>query len=662
MAPRVESMVRIQPDIAPRRASSWRQGWRDAWGGGLALFGAGMALGWGGMRGWAVASALSLLSVPLLLWRWDTRSSRGLHLIAGGGVLGFAATVWTSTSESAAAAAAWGAWVGACTLALRLGIERYAREPIDVAAARLAAAPGGHLRPEESSSAGVEPFVPVSAARAGDRIVVRGGEVVPLDGVVDQGSGEALLHPTAVCSQPRRPGQPLLAGARLLSGEVRVLVTRVGGDRGLSRALRFGENPPEQVRRLPWRLVWEPVWLGATVCGGALLAFVLYGGGVDGLAHASAVLLATPMLGLFRATRDPWRVAAVAGAEHGIVFRDEETLERAGRVRRVALARRGVVTVGEPVVVEVRPLDSAWKADELLALAAGLEQVAEGDPIARAIVSHARERNVVPCPVRRARVVPARGVAGIGPGGEPVAFGNRQLLISEGVGGALADEAIAEVERRGDTALLLASGGRVRGIVALHDELSPWIRPAVQRFFDMGAEVVLLSGDHRGTLERQAHAMGVLHVEAELTPDERGDAVERLVGGGGTVGAVGRSPEHDPILLKADVPAVLDGAGAPAGDRGVGLTTGDPRQAALAFWLAWRATRASRRGMLAGAAIGAVLTASLVLGVAPPLAGVVVGTVVDVVLLPTGSRLYWRARRRLGELAGTASRVGAAYR
>ncbi len=636
---------------------SWRERLREAWIGGGLLVVALLALVWGGESAWRLASGLSVLAGLLFL----PRGQRGrsvpapypFHVL---GVLGMAGASWWAEGPPWVSSAAWGAWLGACSLALRVAFDRHGQEPIEMAALRLRAAPGDHLRPEDSSSAGVAPFVPVSAARAGDRIVVRAGEAVPLDGVVDQGRGDALLHPSAACVSSRGVGQPLLAGARLLSGEVRLLVTRVGEERGLLRALRFGEELPQGARRFPRRLAWEPWWLGGATLVGALVFFVASGGGASGLMRASAFLLAAPLLGVLRGARDPWRVAAVVGAEHGIVFRDEESLERAGEVRRVAFARRGVVTLGEPVVVEVRSLDPTWSSEALLGLAAGLESVAEGDPVARAVVRHAQERGVTPLPVRRARVVPARGIAGIGPDGEPVAFGNRQLLISEGVGGALADEAVAEVERRGETALLLASGGRVRGILALHDELSPGVRPAVQRLFDLGVDVVLLSGDHRGTLETQARSMGLLHVESELTPEERGEVVERLLGGGGTVGALGRSPEHDPILLQADVPAVLDGAGSPAGERGIGLTTSDPRQASLAFWLAHRAMRASRRETGFAAALGAGVLTALALQVATPLAAVAMGVAVDLAILPLGRRLYGKAQSVLEALADAAAR------
>ena len=495
----------------------------------------------------------------------------GVALLGLGGL--FAA------DEAMRVQAAWGTVLGAGALLTRDWLQRWASAPIEAAVARLRRAPADYLRPEDSSHSTVDPFVPVASARAGERIVVRAGEVVPLDGIVDRGRCRALLHPAARVDVPRAPGDPLLAGARLVDGEVRILVTRVGEERGLLRPARFGEHPPEALRRLPWRIALEPLWADVLVVAVALVAFGAQGG-VRGAMVAGAVLLAAPLLGLRRAVRAPWMGAAAVSAEHGIVFRDEETMERAGRVRVVAFARRGVVTEGRPLVSEVSALDDSGTGAELLALAAGLELAAEDDPIARAIATRARALGVVPATVRRARVVAGRGIAGIGPDGEAVALGNRHLLIAEGVGGALADEAAAEAEGRGETVLLLARAGRVRGLLTLHDEPHPGARPAVQRLFDQGVDVVLLSGDHRSTVAAQAARLGVVHVEAELTPEERGEVVERLAGSGGTVGAVGRSPEHDPMLLRAEIPAVLGAAGAPAGDRGIGLAGDDPREAA----------------------------------------------------------------------------------
>jgi len=259
--------------------------------------------------------------------------------------------------------------------------------------------------------------------------------------------------------------------------------------------------------------------------------------------------------------------------------------------------------------------------------------------------------------VRRARVVAGRGIAGIGPDGEAVALGNRHLLIAEGVGGALADEAAAEAEGRGETVLLLARAGRVRGLLTLHDEPHPGARPAVQRLFDQGAEVVLLSGDHRTTVAAQAARLGVVHVEAELTPEERGEVVERLAGSGGTVGAVGRSPEHDPMLLRAEVPAVLGAAGAPAGDRGIGLAGDDPREAALAYHAAREAWRTTRKGLVVTLSLGSAALVGLTLGAFGIAVGILVGTAADFWVLPAVRRMVQRVEAALRRQAEVRSDI-----
>src|SRR5690606_18098970 len=166
-------------------------------------------------------------------------------------------------------------------------------------------------------------------------------------------------------------------------------------------------------------------------------------------------------------------------------------------------------------------------------------------------------------PVRRATFSPGRGVTAVAPSGQPLVIGNRGLLLEAGVSVAVADADAARAEERGHTVVFVGLDGRVRALISLRDEDRVGARAAVQRLIDLGIEVVLVSGDHRGTVEALARHLDITHVKAELLPDEQGAEIRRLRETGGVVAVVGRPGHDDAALGAADVPVVLGAAGAP---------------------------------------------------------------------------------------------------
>lgn len=543
-----------------------------------------------------------------------------------------------------------GAAIAAAAMLARAWLDARARQPVTEVVSELARPMPAMVRvPVKDNALEVHyEEIPTHRVRAGEQVMALEGEIAAVDGIVQAGQAEVLLYPDARTPVLRQAGDALLAGARVLSGAVRVGAARVGDERALVRPARFGHGEGHgaaPIARLAHRVAG---WGGLAALGGALAGLALAGApSIAGqLGAAAAVLLAAPLLSVRRSAEAPLVAAGAAAAERGIVFSSAHALETAGRAAVAAMCTRGTVTDGNPEVVEVHPIGDTT-AETVIALAAAAEVAAAGHPIARAIQLYAEAGGIEPAVVRRATSLAGRGVTAIGPAGESLVIGNRQLLLDEGVSIALADAEATHAEERGYTALFLGVGGRVRGVLALSDSVRVGARAAVQRVFDLGVEVVLLSGDHRVTVEALAEKLDVAHVKAELLPNEQGGEVVRLREAGGAVAVVGHPDRDSSALAEADVPVVLRAAGGPHGERGVALSTDDVRDAAAALWIARAARSEARRGVALSVGVGCALVAGAALGAVVPAVAALLSVAVDSYTLPAGARLLRRIELRV---------------
>lgn len=542
-----------------------------------------------------------------------------------------------------------GASVAAAAVVVRAWLDARANQPVtQLVGALLSKMPSTvrvPLKAEDWAVVVESEEVNASRVRTGQEIVAGEGEVLAVDGVVQAGEAFVLLHPASRTPVRRSAGQPLLAGARVVEGEVRVLATRVGDDRALVRPRTFGDVGSGRAASLTKLAARVGRWGGLAALLGAVASLFVAAGLEEQLAAAAAVLLAAPLIAIRRASDSPYVAAAATAAERGIVFASARTLDRAGRASVGALCTHGTITEGEPEVVEVHTFgDEDWKP--LVALVAGAESAAEGHPIASAVFRFCGSRGIEPASVRRADFKAGRGVTAVAPSGEALVAGNRALLLEEGVSVAVADAHATRAEERGHTVVFVGTGGRVRAVMSLRDEDRIGARAAVQRLIDLGIEVVLISGDHRGTVEALAKPLDITHVKAELLPDEQGAEVRRLRETGGVVAVVGRPTDHA-ALEAADVPVLLGAAGLPESDRSIALTSDDVRDASAALWLAAAARRAAWRGTLAAALGGGFLVLLAALGVAGPAFAAVLALGVDAYALPSAARLLRRIELRL---------------
>ena len=547
---------------------------------------------------------------------------------------------------------AFGGVLAAAALLARSVLDAHAGKPVASALAGLSSAlpdqvqvPVRGLGEQDAVS---EPMQ-ATKIRVGEEVVVRSGERLGVDGVVQAGQAELIPYPGAGLQVRRGPGDAVLAGAQLVSGALRVLASRVGDDRALSRVARAGR--PEQ--RVPARFAY------LTARALPFLALLSFGLGVGlcvahhlrdaplPLAAASTLWFVTPLLALRRAAQWPLESAAIAACSRGILFQSGRALDLAGHVAALAMAPHRVLTEGKPEVLDMMTFGDD-KPKELLALAAGAELLSGAHPIGLAIAAFADKRGVAPSDMRRALAVSGRGLIGTGPDGEDIVIGSRRLLLDQGVSVATADAYAVRAETAGRTAVFMAVSGRVKAVFALHDDLRPGARAAVQRLFDLGLEVVLLTGDQRGPVEQLAAGFDIAHIKCELLPEERAEEVRSLRDAGGPVAVIGYPADDAAALAAADVAIALGAAGTGTGDNAIALLSEDLRDAAAALWIARAARASALRSLRVSLAAFCAVAGAAVAGLITPGLAAMFALLIDFHGLRTGTRFLHRVALRFG--------------
>jgi P-type E1-E2 ATPase len=607
----------------------------------------------------AIASAVMTAAASLFaLWASSPSRKDVGALVWALGPIGAAGAGFGATEAIMNGGRSWlsleGATLAAAAMLARAWFDAEARQPIaDAVNALSADLPTCAFRPAASATdplAFEQEAIDIARVRTGEDVIVHEGDVVPVDGVVQAGDAQVLPFLDAQTSVRRHTGDAILAGARIVTGTVRMLATRVGDDRAVTRVARFGDGSRLGRARVAFFADVVTRWGGVATL--AVAAIVFWLADEDGLASpayaASAVLLAAPLLALKRAAESPLVAGAAAAGARGIVYRDAESMEAAGRVAIAALSPHGTLTEGQPEVVELHPVGTTH-VDELIALAAGAESAAD-DPIARAILKYARAKRVDPAGVRRITMVAGLGVTAVTPAGEALVVGSRRLLLSEGVGVALADAEAGQVEANGRIAVFIAVGGRVRGFLTLQDNPRQGARAAVQRLFDIYIEVVLLTGNPRSTIKTLATTLDIAHVKAELLPEERGLAVSNLRDAGRKVAVLGRPGDDNAALAAADVAITLGAAGGSGAERAISLVGHDLRDAAAALWIARAARDATTQSIRIAALSFAVVVTAAASGLIVPGLAATVTVAVDAYAVRAGARLLRRIALRLPAL------------
>lgn len=430
--------------------------------------------------------------------------------------------------------------------------------------------------------------VRASTLHAGVEVLVRAGDFVPVDGVIRAGEAEVRPWPAAATTQRRGVGEPVLAGARVLGGSIRVLATRAGDEVAWARLARLMNDSVDGPRtvRLARRLA-ELVPLGVVAAAATTALLRVFFAASDVPRAIACVLALAPCALAASVVEMPFIDALVAAARRGIVFRDAASVEAAGAVGTVALCLRGTVTLGRMELTDVVSM-GARAERALLAVVAGCEESVD-DPIASAVRAAAAARGVRPESVRRPVPLPGHGVLAVSASGEPIVVGNTRALLAEGVSVAQGEDVMTAIEGAGRTALLIACDGRLEGVIGLQDPVRDEARSAVQAMIDAGFDVALLGGASRTTMEALAATLDVSNLRPEVLPEERAAVVRGMSEIGNGVVVIGRPAKDGAALAAADAAISLEAAGGSGGETAVALASDDLRDAAAALVLARRA-------------------------------------------------------------------------
>ncbi|NLG68491.1 MAG: cation-translocating P-type ATPase, partial [Firmicutes bacterium] len=421
------------------------------------------------------------------------------------------------------------------------------------------------LQPETASrlgSDGAEEEVPVEALRPGDRVLIRPGQRVPVDGVVVSGGSAVDLQLVTGEAIPRDcgPGDEVVGGSLNLTGTLVVEVSRVGEQtflRQVARQVARARAMKPGVLRLVDRILLGYVPAVFALAAAAGLFWVLWPlatGGAPDVTRAAFALLGTLIMGypcaLGMAT--PLAIVRTSGeaATRGILMRSGEAFHLLRSVDVVVLDKTGTITEGRPRVVAVHA--AGGDPHQLLALAASAEQRSE-HPLARAIVQAAGEQGLRPSEPDRLRAVPGRGVVARVRGQEVLA-GTSALLSEHGVPEEPDVMAWAQRQRElGRTVIFVAHAGRTVGAVALADRVKPEAAGAVTELQRQGLEVVMATGDDERVARAVAAEAGISRVHAGLLPGEKQELVRSLQAGAHRVAFVGDGINDAPALMQADV-------------------------------------------------------------------------------------------------------------
>ena len=433
------------------------------------------------------------------------------------------------------------------------------------------------------SSGNVEEDVPLELVTVGDRLRVRPGEHVPVDGVVVEGT--STVDESMVTGEPipveKTEGTIVTGGTVNGTGTFVMRAERVGADTLLAQIVRLvGEA---QRSRAPIQRLADTVsgWFVPLVVLVALVTFALWSAYgpeprlAHGLVNAVAVLIIACPCALGLATPMSIMVGTGRGAELGVLLRNAEALELLERITLLVVDKTGTLTEGKPRLITVEPL-AGFDARELLRLAASLESVSE-HPLAAAIVSGARERGVSLSSVEDFRSVTGQGVVGAIDGGR-AAVGNAKHLENLGVDPvALLPKADA-LRLQGQTVVFVAVDRRPAGLLGVADPIKPTSKEAIDRLHGEGVKVVMLTGDNRTTAEAVARAVGIDRVESDVLPDRKAAVVKRLQAEGHRVAMAGDGINDAPALAQADVGIAMGtGADVAIESAGVTLVKGDLR-------------------------------------------------------------------------------------
>jgi Cu+-exporting ATPase len=423
---------------------------------------------------------------------------------------------------------------------------------------------------------GEDEEVALELVQVGDRLRVRPGDGVPVDGKVLEGKGAVDESMVTGESMPaaKQPGDKLIGGTVNGTGSLVMRADKVGADTMLARIVAMVADA--QRSRAPIQRMADTVsgYFVPAVLGIAVVAFIAWAvwGPAPALSYAliaavSVLIIACPCaLGL--ATPISIGVGVGKGAGAGILIKSAEALEHMEKVDTLVVDKTGTLTEGKPKVTAIVPA-AGLSESEILPLAASLERSSE-HPLAAAIVTAARDRGAsIQEPTEFASVT-GKGVTGK-IGGRSVALGNAKLMADLGIAFGDLEHKADELRSDGGTALFLAIGGKAGGIIAIADPIKSATQAALDSLRNYGIRIVMLTGDNKATAAAVAGKLGIKEVEADVLPQDKNRIVKKLTAEGRVVAMAGDGVNDAPALAEAAV-GIAMGTGTEVAIQSAGIT------------------------------------------------------------------------------------------
>jgi len=398
-----------------------------------------------------------------------------------------------------------------------------------------------------------EVMIPVEKVVAGDRLIVKPGEKIPVDGIVAKGRtsvDESMLTGESIPIE-KDIGEELIGSTINKNGSIEMEATKVGKDTALASIIKVVEEA--QGSKAPIQRLADIIsgYFVPIVVVIAIVTFIIWMTLVQpgqlelALVAAIAVLVIACPCALGLATPTSIMVGTGRAAESGILFKGGEHLERTHEINAVVLDKTGTITKGKPEVTDFSG------DEETLQLLASAEKGSE-HPLAEAIVAYATEKAIEFVDVDEFNAIPGHGIeAAIA--GKHILVGNRKLMNDHEIDIDDYEKQLVEYEKNGKTAMLIAIDGKYRGTVAVADTIKETAPEAIQQLREMGIEVIMLTGDNERTAQAIAEQVGIDQVIAQVLPEEKAEKVKELQSQGKKVAMVGDGVNDAPALVTADI-------------------------------------------------------------------------------------------------------------